>query len=147
MSTIHLDKNIFKHKIIRFAIVGASGTVVNLGVLTLLAKIIGLNVLLSAAIAIELSILSNFFFNHHFTFKVGKESKNIDNRLATSLFTKLVRYNVGSLGGAAISFATFTILYKGLKLNYLLADFLAILIALSWNYFMSVKYVWKTIDE
>lgn len=54
---------------IRFGLVGASGIVVNQGLLMLLHGELGLPLLLSSAIAIESSILSNFFLNSVWTWK------------------------------------------------------------------------------
>jgi len=55
-------KNLFK-----FASVGASGAVINLLILWILTDFGHLFYLLSALIAIEISILWNFFFNTKFT--------------------------------------------------------------------------------
>ena len=35
----------------------------------------------------------------------------------------------------------------GLGLNYIVADLLGILAALSWNYWLSVKLVWRMVDK
>jgi dolichol-phosphate mannosyltransferase len=135
-------------RLVRFGVVGACGTVVNLAVLTFLAKFVHTEVLLSAAIAIEVSILFNFFLNHYYTFKgYGSYSVHTQRELARTLLLKMGKFNVGALGGAAISFTTFTLLYKLVHVNYLLADIIAIGVAVSWNYWMSTRYVWKAIDK
>ena len=53
---------------IRFALVGASGTLVNLGVFTGVLHT-GLNKYVASALAIEISIIWNFFLNNYWTFK------------------------------------------------------------------------------
>ena len=55
-------------RFLRFCAVGASGVGVNLGALWLLTQLMGLQQNLASALAIELSILSNFVFNDAWTF-------------------------------------------------------------------------------
>jgi dolichol-phosphate mannosyltransferase len=55
-------------KILSFGIVGLSGIVVNMGVLWLLTSYFGIYYLLSAILAIEVSILNNFLWNDLWTF-------------------------------------------------------------------------------
>ena len=57
-------------RMIRFGIVGASGVLVNQGLLMLLHGSFGLPLLPSSLIAIETSILSNFTLNSRWTWKV-----------------------------------------------------------------------------
>lgn len=148
MSTDGFVAKLWKHRIIRFGFVGACGSIVNLALLALLVKLAHAEVLVSDAIAIEGSILFNFFLNHHFTFK-GYDSNIIQARRESlhSLLLKMGKYNAGALGGAAISFTTFTLLFKLAHTNYFLADIIAIGVATSWNYWMSTHFVWKAIDE
>lgn len=54
----------------RFAVVGASGVVVNQGLLMLLHGACGAPLLLSSLIAIEVSILTNFLLNHVWTWRL-----------------------------------------------------------------------------
>ncbi|MHA1303903.1 MAG: GtrA family protein [Candidatus Heimdallarchaeaceae archaeon] len=53
---------------IKFSIVGASGTVVNLGIVYLLATILGFNEYLATSIGFILSVINNFIFNEIWTF-------------------------------------------------------------------------------
>jgi len=57
-------------RMFRFGIVGASGVVVNQGLLMLLHGVLGLALLLSSVVAIETSILSNFTLNSLWTWKI-----------------------------------------------------------------------------
>jgi len=143
-----LNPNAPIQRFVRFGVVGACGTIVNLAVLTLLVKLGHAEVLLSAAIAIEVSIIFNFFLNHYYTFK-GYGSYPVRSRRESfhTLLLKMGKFNIGALGGAAISFTMFTLLYKLAHLNYLLADIIAIGVAMSWNYYVSTHFVWKAIDE
>jgi dolichol-phosphate mannosyltransferase len=143
-----LNPNAPIQRIVRFGVVGACGTVVNLAILTLLVKLVHAEVLVSAAIAIEGSILFNFFLNHYYTFK-GYGSYVVRSRKEPfhALLLKMGKFNVGALGGAAISFTMFTLLFKLVHIHYLLADIIAIGVAMSCNYYVSTHFVWKAIDK
>jgi len=86
---------------IKFAIVGASGVVVNLGVFSLLL-VAGMNKYLASPLAIETSILSNFVLNNYWTFRWRRTRDGVRN--------KGLRFNLVSLAALAISFVTFALL-------------------------------------
>jgi len=143
-----LNPNAPIQRIVRFATVGACGAVVNLAILTIFVKVFHVDALISVTIAIETSILFNFFMNHFYTFKgYGSYSIKTKKESLHALLDKMGIFNLAALGGAAISFTVFTFLYKTTHLNYLLADIIAIGIAMSWNYFISTRFVWKAIDQ
>jgi dolichol-phosphate mannosyltransferase len=125
-------------KIISFGAVGAIGTFVNIISLSFLLKITHMDPTISDAIAIELSIISNFYFNDKYTF--SKQSKNIGKSSKINDFWK---FNLGVFAGSILSLSIFTVLFKSAHVNYLVADLLAILISFFWNYWISIKYVWK----
>jgi dolichol-phosphate mannosyltransferase len=135
-------------KLVRFAFVGTCGAVVNLAILTALVRLFRFEVLPADIIAIEGSIIFNFFFNHLYTFRgYGSYTAQSRRESLNALLVKLGKFNVGTLGGAAINFLTFTFLYKEVEINYVISDLVAIIIAMSWNYFVSTRFVWKAIDE
>jgi dolichol-phosphate mannosyltransferase len=79
--------------------VGASGVVVNLGCLYLfLAAEIQSNI--ASALAIEISIISNFLLNYSWTFG----DRNRDGR---SFLSRSARFHLVSLGGGILQLATF----------------------------------------
>lgn len=86
---------------IRFAFVGVSGTVVNLGVFTVLLHE-GMNKFVASPLAIEISIVWNFLLNNYWTFSSRKTKDRAH--------IKGLKFNVVSLAALAISFATFTVL-------------------------------------
>jgi dolichol-phosphate mannosyltransferase len=134
-------------RMMRFGLVGASGTVVNLACLAFLVEVISLPALLAAALAIEASIISNFSLNHIYTFRSLTSRSKVwyrENSLTT--LHKLFKYNLIALSGAAISFSVFALLYKVVGVHYVPADLIAIAAATSWNYLMSVRIVWKVVD-
>ncbi|MFO0781712.1 MAG: glycosyltransferase family 2 protein [Candidatus Saccharimonadales bacterium] len=147
-SAYKLDPNAPVQKFVRFGLVGASGALVNLGVLSLLVHLTNIDTLLAAAIAIEVSIISNFTLNHRYTFKgYGFYSVKQTRESLRSLARKLATYNIGVLIGAAVSFLTFALLYQVVGMHYLPADILAIGAGMIWNYWVSTRYVWRAIDR
>ena len=143
--TYRLNPNSTVRRLLRFGLVGAAGTLVNLAVLVGLVRLAHLSVWLGAAIAIEVSIISNFSLNHLYTFRLVRIAGPKDS--LSSLLTKLFRYNLITLGGAAITYGVFALGYKGLGLHYIVADLIAIILAMAWNYWMSVRIVWRVVDK
>ncbi len=60
-------------QLIRFATVGASGYVVNLGVFACCVHLLGIDYRLSAVVAFVVSVLNNFWLNRHWTFDAKHE--------------------------------------------------------------------------
>ena len=60
--------SLFAKHAVQFYIVGATGVLVNLGILYLLTDIGGFWYVASQIIAISVSITTNFFFNRYWTF-------------------------------------------------------------------------------
>jgi dolichol-phosphate mannosyltransferase len=135
-------------KIVRFGFVGTCGAIVNLAILTLLVKLLHSDVLISDLIAIECSIIFNFLLNHFYTFRgYGAYTVRTKKESLNSMLVKMGKFNIGTLGGAAINFLVFSTLFKAVGINYIISDVVAILIAMSWNYFISTRFVWRAIDE
>jgi putative flippase GtrA len=83
----------------KFAAVGASGVVVNLGTLFLL-RLLQVHTNLASAAAIEVSILSNFTINHLWTFGDRRHAE-------ASLLRQGVKFHLVSLVGGLIQFGIF----------------------------------------
>jgi dolichol-phosphate mannosyltransferase len=58
-------------QLLRFGLVGASGYVVNLGVFALLTGVLSLHHALAAVGAFCVAVLSNFYWNRHWTFRAS----------------------------------------------------------------------------
>ncbi len=89
----------FTPRFIKFGLVGASGVGVNLAVLWLGLQV-GLRSTAASALAIELSILSNFIVNELWTFAELRPG---------SRGGRMVRFQLVSLVGAAAQFAVFVL--------------------------------------
>ena len=127
-------------QLLSYAVVGASGAGIILFLTWLFVDVFGLNYLLSAAIAIELSIVWAFFLNDRFTFK-HKIIQFQNQNASLSRLKRLLKYNLSSLSGEAINLS---ILYSltSLGLFYLHSEAIAILVAFSYNFTISNKWVW-----
>jgi putative flippase GtrA len=106
-----LIKPFLTRRFAKFGAVGASGVIVNLGTLALLRRL-GVHTNLASAVAIELSILSNFLINHLWTFGDRRTQSGHD---GPSVGQHLLRFHLVSLGGGAIQF----VLFVGLNVVWL----------------------------
>ena len=124
-------------RFIQFNLVGLSGIPVNEGLLALLVYG-GAYYLYASAIAIEVSILSNFLFNDLWTFR---------DRRHGHAATRLLKFNGLMLIGLAVNLA---VLYLGtdfMGINYLLSNLAGIAVAFLVRYWLSVKYAWIKKEE
>jgi dolichol-phosphate mannosyltransferase len=122
-------------RFLKFCIVGLSGVGVNLGALWLLKEKAGLYDVLASAIAIEISIITNFLFNNYFTFS--------DRRKTGSFILRLLQFNLVSLAGAGINLGLFTLFTHTVHIYYLLAQIIGIAVATLWNYFLNTIWTWR----
>lgn len=60
-------------QLVRFAMVGASGYVVNLAVFALCVHVLSIDYHIAAPIAFVVSVLNNFWWNRHWTFAAKKD--------------------------------------------------------------------------
>lgn len=114
---------------LKFSAVGAAGIVVNIGAFSLLLSL-GTNKFVASPIAIELSILSNFFLNNYWTFKKRET--------ADTLGIRGIKFNLVSLLSLGISYATFvatSMLFP--KLMPQIHQLIGIVPAMFTNYFLN----------
>lgn len=123
--------------LVKFMLVGASGTVVNLGILALLTTLFGNGLIyVFNAIAVETSILNNFVWNDRFTFNSAGQTKN------KSKAGRLAKYNLLSLASFGVNEIVFIFLYSYGHYKYL-ASIIAIGVAFIFNYVGSSRWAWK----
>ncbi|MFP3232589.1 MAG: GtrA family protein [Sulfolobaceae archaeon] len=139
-------------KIIKYAIVGGLGTVVNEGVLLLLKPVLPIAV--SLALAIEFSILFNFLLNDAWTFKKERVG---------SFLNRIVKFHVSSLVGGVVQYAVvialillilpygnltsilFLLFFSSVHLSsiYLaIMNFIGVVAGFGVRFVLSIKYVW-----
>jgi dolichol-phosphate mannosyltransferase len=108
--------------------------VVNEGLLFLLTEFAGMFYLMSSAIAVEVSIITNFILNELWTFKdLSRGHKGAGRRLA--------KFNLVSLGGLVINLIILFAL-TSMGMHYLISNLFGIAGATMWNYFMNFGWTW-----
>lgn len=122
---------------IKFNVVGLTGVVVNEGILLLLASR-GTYYLYASAVAIEISIASNFFLNDFWTFR---------DRRHGHIVTRLVKFNGLMLIGLGVNLALLFLGTDYLKINYALSNLVGIAGAFLVRYYLSVKFTWIKKEE
>ncbi len=125
-------------RFIKFCIVGASGTGVNLGFLALFVEVAGLTEILAVALSYEISIISNFILNELWTFS-DRRTPGLN-----SFVIRGLKFNLVSLVGWGINMAAFTICFKVIGINYIVSEVIAIAFAMLWNFFSNVTWTWRT---
>ncbi|HYM15482.1 MAG TPA: glycosyltransferase [Dehalococcoidia bacterium] len=86
----------------KFLTVGASGVVVNLGLLWAGSAWFGLSPHIAWGVAVEASVLSNFWWNHTFTWR-DRRAHGL-----RGVAGEIARYHLASVAGVAANFAVFT---------------------------------------
>ena len=124
---------------LQFAVVGASGVVVNLGFFTLFLMA-GLNKYIASPIAIEISIISNFLLNNFWTFRSRKTKDRIR--------IKGLKFNAVSFLALGVSYGTFVALSiffpdEQPQLHQLVGIIPATLL----NYFLNSYWTFKEVGE
>lgn len=138
------DDSPFK-QLVRFLLVGVSGTLVNLGSLWVLRQIfmpedpVGDRIWLLSAAAIQISILWNFVWHTAFTFRRYR-------RTGGELGPRQIALNLAKFEGASaltqtVIFGAFVV-FSNLGVFYLIAQALGIAIAVAVNYWVSSHYIW-----
>jgi dolichol-phosphate mannosyltransferase len=103
-------------------------------ILYLVVHFTGLNHLVAAAIASEISVLTNFAMNDRWTFG--------DRTGGSSWMRRAAQYNGVALTGMAISLTTMAALMWSLGMHYLLANFVALTTATVSNYLLNSRITW-----
>ncbi len=127
-------------RFLKFAAVGASGVVVNEGLLWTFTEIAGLYYLFSAAIGIEVSIITNFILNEKWTFRDRSRGRK-------GMFRRGLKFNCVSVAGLAINMSVLFVCTDFLGIYYLVSNLAGILVAFLWNYFVNLGWTWKADKE
>lgn len=124
--------SLFAKHAAKYYAVGASGILVNLGLLYYLTEYVGLWYFLSYALAISVSITSNFILNKFWTFR-----DSIDSQKTIVMYVKFVSV---SLVGMAIQLGSVYVLVELLTVYYMLAALISICIAGAINFIINRRW-------
>jgi dolichol-phosphate mannosyltransferase len=124
--------SLFAKQAAKYYAVGASGVLVNLGLLFYLTEYVGLWYFLSYTLAISASITSNFILNKFWTF-----GDSIDSQRTIVMYVKFVSV---SLLGMAIQLGSVYLLVESLSVYYMLAALVSISIAGAINFMINRRW-------
>jgi dolichol-phosphate mannosyltransferase len=122
---------------IKFIAVGLSGVAVNEGVYWLLTRFGGLAAYdyWAVVVGIEVSIITNFILNDTFTFAKRRTGKSFAGRL--------LKFNLICIAGAGVQWGLFMLFTRVFGVYDLLSNFIGIVVAFLWNYFINRNWTWK----
>lgn len=120
--------------LIKYAAVGASGVVVNTAILYSLTEYVGLYYMLSAVIASELSIITNFIINDKWTFSQTDTKHRAGKRLLI--------YNAISIIGTVILLGIMYILTERMGLYYVHSQWIGVIVVFGINYVLNKRITW-----
>jgi dolichol-phosphate mannosyltransferase len=127
----------------RYAVVGFSGAVVNVGVLTFLVERLAWPVGAALALAILLALLNNFFWNWLFTFRPS-QALSVEPR--AGVLSRLAHYGKVCATGAALN-ASLTLLLNWRGVPLPLASAAGVTLGGVWNLFFNVPAIWRSWDS
>ena len=117
----------------KFNAVGAMGIVVQLVTLMWLKSGLGLNYLFATALAVEITILQNFFWHEHYTWA---------DRGSAPKFARFLKFNLStgafSIGGNVLGMKIFV---EVLGVNYFLANLPTIAACSTLNFLVADRFV------
>ncbi len=132
-------KRLLKIDFVRFCIVGGTGFIINLIILTTLHRVFSMPIFFAQLIAAEIALFSNFILHHNWTYK--------NNKVKKSILTLLVQFHATSwpaILGSAVMVSLFEAI---LHFNELYSLITSSLIALLWNFSWSKYVVWRKVTE
>lgn len=123
--------SLFAKHAFKYYLVGGIGVLVNLGILYTLKEYVGLWFLVSSAIAIYVSMTTNFLLNKVWTFK--------DTTAKQSTVFMYIKFIGISIFGMSIQLGFNYIFVDEVHMYYLLAAFISIVIASGVNFMLNRK--------
>ena len=130
-------------RFLKFSTVGAIGMVVDLTILNLMHKLVGLPLLASNSISFTTAVVSNFTWNRLWTFPESRQRP---------IVSQLGQFALVNVIGLGINNAVLWAAFQGTKLivpdpwDYNLAKVLAIGVVLFWNYFVNRAWTYRGIE-
>jgi putative flippase GtrA len=127
----------------KFNVVGGIGIVVQFGALFLLKNILHFNYLAATAIAVEAAVVHNFIWHERFTWVERTKRHRVHASWSRSL-SRLVRFNLAN-GGVSIigNLAMMRVMVGQARMNYLVANTIAIAVCSVVNFLMSETWVFE----
>ncbi|MGC4093545.1 MAG: glycosyltransferase [Polyangiaceae bacterium] len=127
-------------RFMRFAIVGASGVLVDMAVLYLLSdpRSLGWGLTRSKVLAAELAIVNNFVWNDLWTFSDLARQRGMKLRLR-----RFIKFNLVCGIGLVLNVLILNVLFNLLHIDRYVANGVAIVLVTAWNYSINLKLSWR----
>jgi dolichol-phosphate mannosyltransferase len=132
------------NRFVRFGIVGASGVVVDMGMLFLLSDptMLAWGLTRSKLIASELAIVNNFIWNDAWTFRdVSSHQRGFRQRLR-----RFGKFQLICLAGVALNAVLLNLQFNLLGMNRYVANAIAIVVVTGWNFWLNLKLSWRAAE-
>jgi dolichol-phosphate mannosyltransferase len=129
------------NRFLRFAAVGLSGVIVDMGLLFLLSDptMLGWGLTRSKLIAAEVAILNNFTWNDVWTFRdLSAQQRGLRQRLR-----RLGKFQLICLAGVVINTILLNLQFNLLGMNRYVANAVAIAAVTGWNFWLNLKLSWR----
>jgi dolichol-phosphate mannosyltransferase len=120
---------------IKFAVVGGSGVLVNMGFFYMFTRWAGIRIEIASPMAIEISILSNFLLNNAWTFRKR------DTRFR--FIGRILRYHMVTAVAGLVNYLTLLLLAKVLGIHDLVANLIGIILGTFINFFLNSLWTWR----
>ena len=128
-------------RFVRFALVGLTGVVVDMGVLYLLSdpSTLGWGLTRSKVIASSAAIVNNFLWNDLWTFgDIAARQSGMQHRLR-----RLAKFAAVCGLGVVLNVVLLNLMFNLLHMNRYVANLIAIAIVTGWNFGLNVKLSWR----
>lgn len=132
------------NRFLRFAVVGLSGVIVDMGLLFLLSDptTLGWGLTRSKLLAAEAAIINNFLWNDVWTFgDVSAHQRGPAQRLR-----RFGKFQLICLAGVAINTVLLNLQFNLLHMNRYVANAVAIAAVTGWNFWLNLKLSWRVAD-
>ena len=129
---IRLDES---REFIKYAVVGASGALVNMGLLIILTRYLLIAVEYASPVAIETAIISNFILNNIWTFK--------NRSVKATIIIRFIRFHMVALIAGFVNYIVLLALVFGVGLVDVLANIIGIASAMIVNYALNSSWTWR----
>lgn len=128
----------FRNSFLKYSIVGATGTGVDLLVLYVLVGIYSYAVIPSAIISFTLAATNNFIFNQIWTFKHTQQ-----NELEKKYHVTYLKFMIISIIGLCFTVILMYLFHTVLFIWYILAKIMTSVVVLLWNYYANKNWTFR----
>jgi len=132
-------------QIVKFGIIGATGTAIDFGILNILAVVFKVNVYLSASISFIVAATNNFYWNKRWTFRGAANNKKMHLQFVQYLIVAGIGFslNLVILRICVPAFSSAFKLENSAPLVVNLSKVVSTLLVMTWNFLGSKKWVFK----